>query len=111
MLSPFTNTLTLRRSTPRSSSTRWPTPGWVGPRVASTFPTVAPATWTRRCPAAWPDRADGRWTVGIGRPSGHDGGLDADHRRQPLGQRPPVAALVGGGEQLPGAGPEVEAGR
>src|SRR4029453_3017114 len=111
MLSPLTNTLTWRRSTPRSSSTRWPTPGWAWPRAASTFPTVAPATSTRRCPAAWPERAAGRWTVGIDHPSGHHGGLDADHRRQPPGQGLPVLPLVGGGEQLPGAGPKVEAGR
>src|SRR5687768_12203787 len=111
MLSPLTNTLTCRRTTPRSSRTRWPTPGWAWPRAASTFPTVVPATSTRRRPAAWPDRAAGRWTVGIGRPLGHHGGLDADHRRQPLRESLPALPLVGGGEQLPGAGPEVEAGR
>src|SRR5918998_668381 len=111
MLSPFTNTLTCRRTTPRSSRTRWPTPGWTWARAASTFPTVVPATSTRRCPAAWPDRAAGRWTVGIGRPLGHHGGLDADHRGEPLGKGLPALPLVGGGEQLPGAGPEVEAGR
>src|SRR5829696_4743841 len=112
MLSPLTNTFTWRRRTPRSSRTRWPTPGWTWPRAASTLPTVAPGTSTRRCPAAWPERADGRWIVGIDHPrSGHHGGLDADHRRQPLGQGLPAVALVGGGVQLPGAGPEVEAGR
>src|SRR5829696_7467427 len=111
MLSPLTNTLTWRRRTPRSSRTRWPTPGCTWPRAARTFPTVAPATSTRRCPAAWPERAPGRWTVGIDQPSGHHGGLDADHRRQPLGQGLPAVTLVGGGEQLPGAGPEVETGR
>ena len=61
--------------------------------------------------AAWPERAPGRWTIGIDQPSGHHGGLDADHRRQPLGQGLPAVTIVGGGEQLPGAGPEVEAGR
>src|SRR5262245_41543421 len=111
MLSPLTNTFTCRRRTPRSSSTRCPTPGWAWPRAASTVPTVAPATSTRRWPAAWPDRAAGRWTVAIGPSLGHDGGLDADHRRQPLGQRLPVRSLVGGGVQLPRPGPEVETGR
>src|SRR5918993_3700792 len=111
MLSPLTNTLTCRRRAPRSSRTRWPTPGWAWPRAASTFPTVAPSTSTRRCPPAWPERAPGRWMVAICGPSGHHGGLDADHRRQPLGQGLPALPLVGGAEQLPGAGPEVEAGR
>src|SRR4029453_5409181 len=111
MLSPLTNTLTWRRSIPRSSSTRWPTPGWAWPRAASTLPTVAPATSTRRWLAAYPERAAGRWTVGIGHPSGRHGGLDPAPRRQPLGQGLPALAFVGGGEQLPGAGPEVEAGR
>src|SRR5918998_997343 len=111
MLSPFTNTLTCRRTTPRSSRTRWPTPGWTWARAASTFPTVVPATSTRRRPAAWPERAAGRWIVGIDHPSGHHGGLDADHRGEPLGKGLPALPLVGGGEQLPGAGPEVEAGR
>src|SRR4029453_4255873 len=111
MLSPLTNTLTCRRSTPWSSRTRWPTPGWAWPRAASTVPPVPPAASTRRPPAAWPGRAAGRWTVGIDQPSGHDGGLDADHRRQPLGQGLPALPLVGGGEQLPGTGPEIQAGR
>src|SRR5918992_1686516 len=111
MLSPLTNTLTWRRRTPRSSRTRWPTPGCSWPRAARTLPTVVPATSTRRRPAAWPERAAGRWIVGIDHPSGHHGGLDADHRRQPLGQGLPALPLVGGAEQLPGAGPEVEAGR
>src|SRR4029450_4882413 len=112
MVSPLTNTLTWRRRTPRSSRTRWPTPGWTWPRAASTLPTVAPATSTRRCPAAWPERAAGGWGVGSDQPrSGNQGGLDADHRRQPLGQGLPAVTLVGGGEQLPGAGPEAEAGR
>src|SRR5215217_7100400 len=111
MLSPLTNTLTCRRRVPCSSRTRWPTPGWAWPRAASTLPTVAPATSRWRRPPLWPASAEGRWTVGIDRPSGHDGGLDADHRGQPPGQGLPVLALVGRGVQLAGAGPEVQAGR
>src|SRR4029453_16204607 len=112
MLSPLTNTLTWRRRTPRSSRTRWPTPGWTWPRAASTLPTGAPGASTRRRPAAGAERGGGRWIVGIDHPRpGHLGGLDADHRRQPLGQGLPAVALVGGGRQLAGAGPEVEGGR